>query len=176
MHIFNIITSLIMPIFILGIIGYGIFKKIDIFDTFLEGALSGIKITIKILPALCGLLAAIAAFRASGALDCIIQFLSPVTRLLGIPAEILPLALLRPISGSGSLAVVTDILKTYGPDSFAGKAASVIMGSTETTFYAIAVYFGSVGIKNSRYTIKAALIADFTGLICGVWITRLLLM
>ncbi len=176
MQVLKVITAYVMPVFILGIVVYGIIKKVNVFDAFLEGAASGMKITVKILPALCGLLAAISMFRVSGGLDFLTKILSPLTNLLGIPSEILPLALLRPISGSGSLAIVSDILNTYGPDSMVGRMASVIMGSTETTFYAVAVYFGSVGIKDSRYTIKAALLADLTGFLCGVWITKLLLL
>ena len=170
------ITVYIMPVFILGIICFGIIKKVDVLNTFLEGAADGMKITIKIMPTLCALLSAIFMLRESGALSFITNFLSPVLDVFKIPSELLPLGLLRPISGSGSLAIVSELLKTHGADSFIGRAASVIMGSTETTFYAIAVYFGSVGIKNARYTVKAALLADLTGFLCGVWFTRLLFM
>lgn len=169
------ITVYIMPAFILGIVLFGLFKKIDVLGAFLDGAADGMKVTIKIMPTLCALLAAIYMFRTSGALDFLTSFLSPITSFFKIPSELIPLGLLRPISGSGSLAIVSDLLKTYGADSLIGRAASVIMGSTETTFYAIAVYFGSVGIKNSRFTVKAALIADLTGFLCGLWFTRLLL-
>lgn len=170
------IGAFILPVFILSILVYGIYRKVDIFDAFLDGAADGLKITIKILPALCGLLCAVSMLRASSALSFITSMLSTILSPLGVPSEILPLALLRPISGSGSLAMLTDILKTYGADSAIGKTASVIMGSTETTFYAISVYFGSVGIKDTRYTLPSALLSDFTGLIIGVFITKLLLL
>ena len=169
------ITMYIMPAFIFGIISFALFKKTDVLGAFLDGAAEGAKICIKIMPTLCALLSAIFMFRASGALNFLTQALTPVMNLFKIPPELLPLGLLRPVSGSGSLAIVSDLLKTYGADSYIGRAASVIMGSTETTFYAIAVYFGSVGIKNSRYTVKAALFADLTGFLCGIWVTRLLL-
>lgn len=175
MEIIKNLSGFVMPICFLGIICYGLYKKIDIFDTFLIGAAEGLKIIVKILPALCGLLAAVSMLRASGAIDFIVSICSPFLKYIKIPAEILPLALLRPISGSGSLAILSDILKNYGADSQAGKIASVIMGSSETTFYAIAVYFGSVGIKNSGHTLKAALFADLVCVLCGAWVTTLLL-
>lgn len=170
---FNALGSFVMPIIFVFIITYGLFKKVDVFDAFLHGAAGGFKSAIGILPALCGLLAAVSMLRTSGALFAFIKIFSLFLHLLGIPPEILPLALLRPFSGSGSLAVAADIFKNFGANSYISKTAAVIMGSTETTFYAIAVYFGSVGIKNTRYTVKAALIADFCALITGVWICRL---
>ena len=163
----------IMPVIFCVIIGYAAYCKIDIFDAFLAGAAAGLKTLFGILPALVGLVAAITMFRASGALDFLTALLTPVTRVLGIPAEIMPLALLRPVSGSGALAVVNNLLTANGPDSIVGRIASVVMGSTETTFYTLAVYYGSVGIRDSRYTVPAALLADVTGLLAGTWICRL---
>ncbi len=163
----------IMPVIFCVIIGYAAYCKIDIFDAFLAGAAAGLKTLFGILPALVGLVAAITMFRASGALDFLTALLAPVTRVLGIPAEIMPLALLRPVSGSGALAVVNNLLTANGPDSIVGRIASVVMGSTETTFYTLAVYYGSVGIRDSRYTVPAALLADVTGLLAGTWICRL---
>ena len=170
MHAFSAAT---MPVILVGIILWALFYKIDVYDAFLCGAKNGLKSLFSILPALVGLIVAITMLRASGGLDFFARLLSPLTNLLKIPSEILPLAMLRPISGSGALATVGDILKECGPDSFAGRVASVIMGSTETTFYTLAVYFGSVKIKNSRHTVPAALLADITGLLAGTWICYL---
>lgn len=167
------LSSAVMPCLFCIIIGYGFWRKVDIFDAFLSGAKSGLSTTVNILPALVGLLAAISMFRASGALTFLTTCLSPITSRLGLPEEILPLALLRPVSGSGALAVVQDILTENGPDSLVGRIASVIMGSTETTFYTLAVYYGSVGIKRSRYTVPAALSADITGILAGVFLCRM---
>ncbi len=170
---FSIISAGIMPGMIALIILYGAFRRVDLFDAFLAGARNGLKSLFGILPALVGLITAISMFRASGALEALTAILSPLVKPLGIPAEIMPLALLRPISGSGTLAVVEDLFQTVGPDSFVGRVASVIMGSSETTFYALAVYYGSVRIRSTRHTVPAALLADITGLLVGTWICYL---
>ncbi len=161
---------LAVPIMIGGIILFGMVRKVDVYDCFAEGAREGGKSLIRILPPLIGLMVAISMFRASGALELLTRLLSPVTKLIKMPDGVLPLALLRPISGSASTAVVTDIFKTYGPDSIQGKIASVMMGSTETTFYTVAVYFGAVGIKKVRHTVCAAYLADLTGIILSTLI------
>ncbi|MBE7036587.1 MAG: spore maturation protein [Ruminococcaceae bacterium] len=171
--ILKYISVIILPAVFMLIIIYGWTKKVDIFSAFLIGAKDGLKTLFGILPALVGLIAAITMFRTSGALQFITGLLSPITKLMGIPAEIMPLALLRPVSGSGSLALVNDILTTAGPDSMVGRIASVIMGSTETTFYTLAVYYGSVNIRHSRHTVPAALLADVTGIIAGTFICLL---
>lgn len=168
MKVLNAISVSVIPVMILAIIVFGLYKKVNIFETFMEGAKEGLANTIRILPPLVGLLLAIAMFRASGAMDALIFFLSPITNFLHIPAEIMPLALMRPVSGSGALAIVSDNLSHYGPDSFIGRLSSIVMGSTETTFYTIAVYFGAVHVKNTRHTIPCALLADITGIITGV--------
>ena len=163
----------ILPVIFCIIIGYGLFKKINVFEAFLSGAAEGLKTLFSILPALVGLICAITLFRASGALDLLTRLLAPVIKLLHIPPELMPLALLRPVSGSGALAVVSDLLASHGPDSAVGRMASVVMGSTETTFYTLAVYYGAVRIKDSRHTVPAALIADLVGLVAGVFICHL---
>ncbi len=173
MQTVKMISTGVMPVLFIAIIGYGLFRKINVFDAFLDGAMEGLKTAGKILPALVGLIAAITMFRVSGAMELITRFLSPITSRLGVPAEVLPLALLRPISGSGALAVVSDLFRVHGPDSIVGRIASVMMGSTETTFYTLAVYYGSVGIKDARFTVKAALLADLTGMLASVWACRL---
>ena len=152
----------------------GIMNNVKVYDAFIDGAKDGITTVVKIIPSLVGLLVAIGVFRASGALDLLVFALNPVTSFLGIPSQVLPLALLRPISGSASLALVSDIMKEYGPDSLIGRMASTMMGSTETIFYTITVYFGAVGIKNIRYTLAAALLADLASVIASVWICTLI--
>jgi len=164
----------IVPSIFLIICIAGIVKKVSVYDTFLEGAKNGISIVFRLTPILIALILAVSALRASGALEVIIEVLAPIAHYVGIPKQILPLALLRPISGSASLALLSDMLKTYGPDSFIGKVASTIMGSTETIFYTLAVYLGAVGIKNSRYALTAALIADLISVIASVWICKLM--
>lgn len=165
MKIINYISIIAMPTVIFLIIANAFREKIPIFDIFLKGAVDGLQITLKIFPTLIGLFVAIGMLRNSGVLDFIIKIISPATEMLHIPGEILPLAMLRPISGSASMAVATDIIKTNGVDSFIGMLASVIMGSTETTLYTIAVYTSSVKIKNTRGILGAALIGDVTGII-----------
>lgn len=167
------ISSAAIPIMLFVIIVLGLIKGVRVYDAFLEGAKSGLKSAVSIIIPLVGLLSAIAMFRASGALELICHALTPLTTFLGFPEEALPLALLRPISGSASLAVLQDILKNHGPDSFAGRVASVISGSTETTFYTMAVYFGAVGVKNSRHTMGSALTADLTGFIISAFVVSL---
>ena len=164
-----------MPFFIGIFVIYGLVKKVGVYDCFTEGAKEGAKSMTGIIAPLVGLMVAINMFRESGALDIITSFISPALSKVGLPADVLPLSLLRPISGSASLAIVTDLFKNYGPDSVAGKIASVMMGSTETTFYTIAVYFGTVGIKNTRHTLPAALSADMTGIILSAIIARALI-
>lgn len=169
----NTFSFYVMPCAVGFIIIFGIFKKIPLFDTFISGAKDGFFSTFSIAPSLIGLIVAVSMLKASGALDIITSLLVPIGNLIAVPKETIPLMLLRPISGSGSLALVDSIFKSCGPDSFPGRVASVMMGSTETTFYAIAVYFGAVGIKSTRHTIPAALIADFTSFIMSVLMVRL---
>ena len=163
----------ILPAVFVLIVSYGLLKRVDIFEAFLSGAAGGLKTLFNIFPALVGLVTVITVFRISGAAEMLTALLAPLTKWLGIPPELMPLALLRPVSGSGSLAIVNDLLKSNGPDSAVGRMASVIMGSSETTFYALAVYYGSVKIKNTRHTVPAALTADVAGLLAGVWICQL---
>lgn len=174
MQFVNYISSFAMPIIILIIVVYGVVEKIKIFDVFLEGAKDGIEIVISIFPTLIGLFVAIGALRSSGILDFIISIVSPILNKISFPTEIMPLALIRPISGSGAIAVATDIMKNYGVDSKFGLMAAVIMGSTETTFYTIAVYTASVGIKKTRFVLVASLIADFVGIFVSVLVCNVI--
>ena len=168
----NVISVFAMPVFIAVFIVYGLIKKVGVYDCFSEGAKEGAQSMLGIVAPLVGLMVAINMFRESGALELLGSALSPLLSRVGFPAEVLPLALLRPISGSASLAVVTDLFQVSGPDSAAGKIASVMMGSTETTFYTVAVYFGAAGIKNTRHTIPSALSADLTGIVLSAVIAR----
>ncbi len=168
MSIINYISSAAIPVIILLIVIYGVIEKNKVFDNFVEGATEGIGIVLKIFPTLIGIFLAVGAIRSSGILDLIIKAISPITNFFGIPSEIMPLALVRPISGSASTAVATDIMTTFGVDSKIGLIASTIMGSTETTFYTIAIYTSCVGVKKIRFVLAAALIADFVGMAFSV--------
>ncbi len=174
MDIINYLSSAAMPMVILIIISYGILEKNKVFDTFIDGAKEGLEIVLKIFPTLIGLFVAIGALRSSGILDLIINNIEPVLNLLKIPSQIMPLAILRPISGSASIAVATDIMNKFGVDSNIGLIAATIMGSTETTLYTIAVYTSAVGIKKTRFVLYAALAADIAGMIASVAIWRIL--
>ena len=167
--------ELFMPIFIAVVVIFGFIKKVELFDAFTAGAKDGIKTLLGIAPTLVGLIVAVNLLKASGATDALCSLISPAAQTLGFPEQIVPMVLLRPISGGGSTALLTNIYKDCGPDSFAGRVASVLAGSTETTFYAIAVYFGSVGIKKIRHTLVAALSADFTAAVMAVITVRMFL-
>lgn len=167
--------ELFMPLFIAVVIAFGLIKKVPLFDAFVTGAKDGIKTLISIAPTLVGLIVAVDMLKASGATDLLCGAVTPLADALGFPKEIVPMVLLRPVSGGGSTALLTGIYRDYGPDSFAGQVASVLAGSTETTFYAIAVYYGSVKITNTRHTLIAAMSADLTAAIMAVLTVRLLI-
>lgn len=170
----NQISNYILPTVIVLIVGYGIFKKVPVFDCFLEGAREGLSTSAQIVPALVALITAVGMFKASGALDLLTYALKPLAAILQLPQEVIPLAILRPISGSGALVIFQDILKDFGPDSFIGRVASVIQGSTETTFYTIAVYYGATKVQKTRHTLPAALSADLVGFMMSALAVRLL--
>lgn len=159
------LSDYILPVIVVMIIIHGAFKGVDVFNVFVEGAKSGFKTVFNIIPSLIALLLSINMLKASGGLDVLLSLLSPIGDFLGIPRDIIPLTILSPISGSGSLGVYEGILKDFGPDSFIGRCASVMMGSTETTFYTLALYYGSIGVKKTRHTVPSALCADFTSFI-----------
>lgn len=175
MKLMSFISNLAMPSIILIIVIYGMIQKNKIFDDFLDGAKEGLEIVLSIFPTLIGIFLAIGALRSSGVLDIIINFLLPILNVIHFPTEVMPLAILRPISGSSSIAIATDIMKNYGVDSTIGMIASTIMGSTETTLYTIAIYTGCVKIKKTRFVLIAALTADLVGIIVSVVICRILL-
>ncbi len=162
--------NLIIPIIILVILTYGQIKGVKVYDTFIEGAKEGMKITLRIFPYITAMLLAVSILRASGGLELVFYGLRPITRALKIPEELLPLIIMKPLSGSGSLGILADTLKKVGPDSLTGNIASTIMSSTETIFYTITVYYGSVGIKNIRHTLIASLVAELTGILTAIFI------
>lgn len=172
MKIINYISIIAMPMIILIILSQALKEKKSVFDIFLKGAFDGVEISLKIFPTLIGLFVAVGMLRSSGVLECITKMITPMLSFFGFPKDVVPLALLRPISGSSSIAVATDIMKNNGVDSFEGILASVIMGSTETTLYTIAVYTSSVKIKDTRKILIPALIADFTGIVVSLIICR----
>lgn len=173
-NIVNYISSAAIPIIIILIILYGLKEKNNVFDTFLDGAKEGIEIVFKLFPTLIGIFLAVGALRSSGLIDFIVNLISPIVEFLKFPSEVMPLALLRPISGSASMAVAVDIMQNYGVDTLTGVITSTIMGSTETTFYTIAIYTSCVGIKKTRGILFAALAADITGMVVSTLICRIL--
>ena len=167
------LSSLVIPGLLAGVAVYGMGRRVDVYGALTTGARDGLTVMLNILPPLVGLLTAVAMFRASGAMEWLTGLCAPVMELLGIPAELTPLMLIRPVSGGGALAVGSELITTYGPDSYIGRVAAVMLGSTETTFYTIAVYFGAAGIIRTRHTIPAALTADLTGLVVSALTVRL---
>ncbi len=167
--------ELIMPAFAAVIIIFGLVKRVPVFDCFLEGAKEGFLTLYRIAPTILGLVFAVGLLRSSGAIDVICTALSPVADAVGFPVEVVPMALLRPVSGGGSTALLISVFEDCGPDSFAGRVASVLAGSSETTFFAITMYFGSIGVKRIRHTAIAAVAADLTAMIMSAALVRLFL-
>ena len=169
------LSAFAIPAIVGVIILYALVRRCEVYSAFTSGATDGLRTALSIAPQLVGLLVAIKMFSASGAMDTIVKLIAPAADFLHIPTEVVPFALLRPVSGSGSLAMATDIFAKYGADSFAGRVASVMMGSTETTFYVSAVYFGAVGVKNTRHALGCALAADALSLILSILVCNLML-
>jgi len=167
------VTAYVVPLLLCAFALYGISQKVSVFDAFMEGAGENAKVILRVLPSLVGLMTAVGMFKASGALDLLQVGLAPVASLLQIPREIIPLALLRPISGSGAMVIFQDVLQSFGPDSYIGRVASVLMGPTETTFYTLAVYYGVTHVKKPRHTLPSALSADLAGFVCSALLVRL---
>ena len=174
LNIINYVSGAGIPVIIILIILYGLKEKVKVFDTFLDGAKEGIEIVFKMFPTLIGIFLAVGALRNSGIIELIVNLITPITDLLQIPSQIMPLAILRPISGSASMAVAVDILQNYGTDTLVGIITSTIMGSTETTFYTIAIYTSCVGIKKTRGILLAALAADIAGMVASTIICRIM--
>lgn len=172
---FNYITKSIIPIIVLIIITYGMFKGRKVYEWFIEGAKEGLQVCLNIFPYLLAMIVAVNIFREANLLEMLNNIIAPVATLIGLPKEIIPLVLIKPLSGSGAVGILTDILKTYGADTNIGLIASVIMGTTETIFYTITVYFGAVKIKKIRHTLWAALCAELTAIIAAIFMVNFLL-
>jgi len=173
MEIIKLISSYAIPVFIFIVLGYGYIKGVKVYDVFIEGAKEGLTTALRVLPYMVAMFVAIGIFRASGAMDVLIAIVTPAAGLFGIPVQILPLAIIRPLSGIASTSMLAEILRIYSPDSYLGRLASTMMGSTETIFYTISVYYGSIGVKKIRYTLWAALLADLAGLMASILICNL---
>lgn len=173
MHWITTISVWLIPLIICIILLYGTFKKVPTYETFVEGGKEGISMAFSIIPFLVGMLVAISVFRASGALDYLIGLIKPLLSLLHVPAEIVPLAIIRPISGNAALGMTSDLISVYGPDSFIGRLAATIQGSTDTTLYVLTVYFGAVGIKKMGDALKVGLLADLVGIIAAITVVSL---
>ena len=166
--------TMLVPFLLCGVALFGTARRVDVYGALVQGAGEGLNTLLRIAPALVGLLTAVYMLRASGALELAAQALEPLLERVGLPPELLPLMLVRPISGSAALGVGAELIATHGPDSMLGRMAAVMLGSTETTFYTIAVYFGAVGITRTRYAVPAALCADLVGFWAAAWAVRLL--
>lgn len=172
--VLNLMSVVAIPLMMILFLGWGMAKKVKVYEVFIEGAKDGFNVAVRIIPYLVAMLVAIGIFRASGAMQVMSMILSPLTDLIGMPAEALPMALMRPLSGSGSLGIMTELMKVHGADSFLGILASTMYGSSETTFYVLAVYFGSINVTNTRHALPAGLIADVFGMLGAVFIVRVL--
>jgi spore maturation protein B len=170
----NILSVLAIPLLVVIILIFGIIKKVKLYETFVEGAKEGFQVGIRIIPYLVAMLVAIGIFRTSGAMEILSYLVSPITNLIGMPSETLPMALIRPLSGSGALGVMSETIKAHGPDSLIGRMVSVMMGSGETTFYVLTLYFGSIGISKSRQAVPAGIVADIIGILMSIWTVRLI--
>lgn len=168
MAVITTISVWLIPLLIAAVLVYGTFKKIATYEAFVEGGKEGFSIAISIIPFLVGMLVAIGVFRASGAMDAFTHALEPLLKAAGVPPEVVPLAILRPISGTGALGLMSDLIKNYGPDSYIGRLASTLQGSTDTTFYIVTVYFGAVGIHKIGDALKVGLLADAVGVVASI--------
>lgn len=173
-EVLNQFSLLAIPFILVVILIYALFKRIKVYESFVEGAKEGFEVGVRIIPYLVAILVAIGMFQASGAIELISSILAPALNLIGMPIETLPLAIVRPLSGSGSFAIMTQIVESQPLDSFTGWLAATMTGSTETTFYVLAVYFGSVGIYKARHAVIAGLLADVAGILASLFICKLL--
>jgi spore maturation protein B len=170
----NALSEALIPVMIATIAVVAVIRRVAVYEVLIEGAKEGFSTAVRIIPYLVAILVAIGMFRASGAMALLSRLLAPITTRIGLPAELVPVAIMRPLSGSGALALVTEAMKTHGPDSFIGRLASTMYGSSETTFYVLAVYFGSVGIARTRHAVVAGLAGDLAGLAAAIIFCRLL--
>lgn len=172
-ELINEISRWAIPTVLLIVLLAAFVKKVPVFETFVQGAESGFSTAIKTIPFLVAMLVAVSIFRASGAMHLMAEALSPVLNIIGFPVEVLPHAIMRPLSGGASLGIATDVIKTHGPDSFLGMLVSTMQGSSDTTFYVLALYFGSVGVHRYRYAVATGLTADITTLIASIFIVHM---
>ncbi len=170
----NTLSKIVIPLFVLFVIFYGFFKKVNIYDSFLDGAKEGLQISFNIFPSVIAMVFAINIFLDSNFVSEVLGFFSPILKYINIPLEIMPMAILRPISGTATLAIMNDIFVNFGPDSYAGRLASVLQGCTDTTIYVLALYFGSIGIKKIRYSLGVGLFADLVGIAVAFILTAML--
>jgi spore maturation protein B len=170
----SVLSYFVLPSLLVGFPLYGLYKGVRVYEVFVEGAKEGFQVAVTIIPYLIAILFAIGMFRASGAMDFLVDMLDPVLALIGIPAEVVPMGIIRPLTGSGSAGLVADMIQQYGEDSLLVKMVATMFGSTETTFYVIAVYFGAVNIRETRHAVPAGLFADFIGFIASVYVVKLL--
>lgn len=168
------LSQLIIPLMVLGIIGYGLIKKVNIYDLFVEGSKESYDMILSMFPCMLAMIFGVNIFIKSGVLEYIFSYFKNILDIINVPLEIIPMAIMRPISGSSSLAILNTILQTFGPDSYVGRLGSVIQGATDTTFYILTLYFGSVGIKKIRYSLIAGLFADIVGIVAAVIIVNLM--
>ena len=169
-----VLSAFVLPALLVGFPLYGLYKGVRVYEVFVDGAKEGFDVAVTIIPYLIAILFAIGMFRASGAMDALVRVLDPVLATIGVPAEVVPMGLLRPLTGSGSAGLVVDMIQQYGEDSLIVKMVATMFGSTETTFYVIAVYFGAVNVRNTRHAVPAGLFADFVGFLASVYVVRLL--
>ncbi len=172
-QIIGTLSAWAIPLFLVAIPLYGVARGVKVYESFVEGAKGGFQTAIRIIPYLVAILVAVGMLRAAGAIEMLSRGLDPLLARLHFPAEILPLALMRPLSGSGSLGIVTELIQVHGPDSLLGRLAATAYGSTETTFYVLAVYFGAVGIKKVRHAVFAGLVADVVSIVAAITFCRL---
>ena len=166
-----VVSEFMIPLVIIYIVGFGLLSKVNVYEEFIKGAKDGFKIVFNILPTLIGLMVAVGILRASGALDLLTAFITPLTDLVKFPSEIVPIAIMRTISSSASTGLVLDLFKVFGPDSLIGRMTAIMMGCTETIFYTLTIYFLSVNIRKTRYTLAGALLANIAGIAFSVFIT-----
>lgn len=173
LEVIDILSKYAIPFMIVGIILYGMKRKVRVYESFIEGAKDGFTTAIRIIPSFVAMLVAIGVFRESGAMDLFIKALSPIIEIFNIPKEIIPMMIMRPLSGSGAQGIMSELATNFGPESLIARTAAVMMGSSETTLYILAIYFGSVSIKKQRHALWAGLIADAVGFISAIYVSRL---
>lgn len=172
MNILLTISDFLIPVTVLFIVVFGCLQRVDIYEVFLEGAKEGLRTVVDILPTLIGLIMAVEVLRAGGLLEILVELIRPAAEAVGFPAELAPLSIVRLVSSSAATGLLTDLFANYGPDSFLGRAASVMMSCTETVFYTMSLYFLSVGVKKTRWTLPCALLANFVGVVAAVWLVK----